>query len=148
MQPSFAIQWLVPRLVKFSERHPDIDVRIKAVDMDEGSLTDDVDVAIYYGRGNWPGLRADKLHTEYLIPVCSPLLLTGPKPLRTPDDLTRHTLLHDTSRRDWKAWFRQLDIDAPNVNQGPIFSHSTMVIQAAIHGQGWPLATACWPNQK
>ena len=99
-------------------------------------------------RGNWPGLRADKLHTEYLIPVCSPLLLTGPKPLRTPDDLTRHTLLHDTSRRDWKAWFRQLDIDAPNVNQGPIFSHSTMVIQAAIHGQGWPLATACWPNPK
>ena len=64
------------------------------------------------------------------------LLLTGPKPLRTPEDLTRHTLLHDTSRRDWKAWFRQLDIDAPNVNQGPIFSHSTMVIQAAIHGQG------------
>ena len=76
------------------------------------------------------------------------MLLTGPKPLRTPDDLTRHTLLHDTSRRDWKAWFRQLDIDAPNVNQGPIFSHSTMVIQAAIHGQGWPLATACWPNPK
>ena len=80
LQPSFAIQWLVPCLVKFSERHPDIDVRIKAVDMDEGSLTDDVDVAIYYGRGNWPGLRSDKLHTEYLIPVCSPLLLTGPKP--------------------------------------------------------------------
>ncbi|MDO2947129.1 transcriptional regulator GcvA [Aeromonas simiae] len=136
LQPSFAIQWLVPRLVRFSERHPDIDVRIKAVDMDEGSLTDDVDVAIYYGRGNWPGVRADKLHTEYLIPVCSPLLLTGPKPLRTPQDLTGHTLLHDTSRRDWKAWFRQLGIDAPNVNQGPIFSHSTMVIQAAIHGQG------------
>ena len=136
LQPSFAIQWLVPRLVRFSERHPDIDVRIKAVDMDEGSLTDDVDVAIYYGRGNWPGLRCDKLHTEYQIPVCAPLLLTGPKPLRTPEDLTRHTLLHDTSRRDWKAWFRQLDIDAPNVNQGPIFSHSTMVIQAVIHGQG------------
>ena len=136
LQPSFAIQWLVPRLVRFSERHPDIDVRIKAVDLDEGALTDDVDVAIYYGRGNWPGLRCDKLHTEYLIPVCSPLLLTGPKPLRTPDDLIRHTLLHDTSRRDWKSWFRQLDIDAPNVNQGPIFSHSTMVIQAAIHGQG------------
>ncbi|MGL5285860.1 MAG: transcriptional regulator GcvA [Aeromonas sp.] len=136
LPPSFAIQWLVPRLVRFSERHPDIDVRIKAVDLDEGSLTDDVDVAIYYGRGSWPGMRADKLHTEYLIPVCSPMLLVGPKPLRTPDDLTRHTLLHDTSRRDWKSWFRQVGVDAPNVNQGPIFSHSTMVIQAAIHGQG------------
>ncbi|WP_375057683.1 transcriptional regulator GcvA [Zobellella sp. DQSA1] len=136
LQPSFAIQWLVPRLVRFSEVHPDIDVRIKAVDLDEGSLTDDVDVAIYYGKGNWPGLRADKLHIEYLIPVCSPMLLMGTKPLKTPEDLTRHTLLHDTSRRDWKAWFKQLDIQAANVNQGPIFSHSSMVIQAAIHGQG------------
>ncbi|WMC11423.1 transcriptional regulator GcvA [Oceanimonas pelagia] len=136
LQPSFAIQWLVPRLVRFSEVHPDIDVRIKAVDLDEGSLTDDVDVAIYYGRGNWPGLRADKLHAEYLIPVCSPMLLMGTRPLKTPEDLTRHTLLHDTSRRDWKAWFKQLDIQAANVNQGPIFSHSSMVIQAAIHGQG------------
>lgn len=136
LQPSFAIQWLVPRLVRFSEVHPDIDVRIKAVDLDEGSLTDDVDVAIYYGRDNWPGLRADKLHAEYLIPVCSPMLLMGTKPLKTPEDLTRHTLLHDTSRRDWKAWFKQLDIQAANVNQGPIFSHSSMVIQAAIHGQG------------
>ncbi len=136
LQPSFAIQWLVPRLVRFSEVHPDIDVRIKAVDMDEGSLTDDVDVAIYYGRDNWPGLRADKLHAEYLIPVCSPMLLMGTKPLKTPEDLTRQTLLHDTSRRDWKAWFKQLNIQAANVNQGPIFSHSSMVIQAAIHGQG------------
>ncbi|GAA3714590.1 transcriptional regulator GcvA [Oceanisphaera sediminis] len=136
LQPSFAIQWLVPRLVRFSEVHPDIDVRIKAVDLDEGSLTDDVDVAIYYGRDNWPGLRADKLHAEYLIPVCSPMLLMGTKPLKTPEDLMRHTLLHDTSRRDWKAWFKQLDIQAANVNQGPIFSHSSMVIQAAIHGQG------------
>ena len=136
LQPSFAIQWLVPRLVRFSEVHPDIDVRIKAVDLDEGSLTDDVDVAIYYGRDNWPGLRADKLHAEYLIPVCSPMLLMGTKPLKTPEDLMHHTLLHDTSRRDWKAWFKQFDIQAANVNQGPIFSHSSMVIQAAIHGQG------------
>lgn len=127
LQPSFAIQWLVPRLVRFSEAHPDIDVRIKAVDLDEGSLTDDVDVAIYYGRGNWPGLRADKLHAEYLIPVCSPMLLMGTRPLKTPEDLTRHTLLHDTSRRDWKAWFKQLDIQAANVNQGPIF-------QSFVHG--------------
>ncbi|MGL5949615.1 MAG: transcriptional regulator GcvA [Aeromonas sp.] len=136
LQPSFAIQWLVPRLLQFSQLHPDIDVRIKAVDMNEGSLTDDVDVAIYYGRGGWANLRCDKLHTEYLIPVCAPALLTGAKPLRTPHDLTSHTLLHDTSRRDWQAWFRQLAIEAPNVNQGPLFSHSSMVIQAAIHGQG------------
>ncbi|QUM83486.1 MULTISPECIES: transcriptional regulator GcvA [unclassified Moritella] len=136
LQPSFAIQWLVPRLSLFSELYPDIDVRIKAVDMDDGSLTDDVDVAIYYGRGKWKDLHAQKLHTEYLVPVCSPLLLNGVKPLRTPDDLKLHTLLHDTSRRDWTAWFKQGNIIGVNVNQGPIFSHTSMVLQAAIHGQG------------
>ncbi|QUM77979.1 transcriptional regulator GcvA [Moritella sp. 24] len=136
LQPSFAIQWLVPRLSLFSELYPDIDVRIKAVDMDDGSLTDDVDVAIYYGRGKWKDLHAQKLHTEYLVPVCSPRLLNGAKPLKTPGDLKLHTLLHDTSRRDWSAWFKQANITDVNVNQGPIFSHTSMVLQAAVHGQG------------
>jgi LysR family glycine cleavage system transcriptional activator len=69
------------------------------VDRQEDKLADDVDVAIFYGRGNWPGLRVEKLYAEYLLPVCSPLLLTGDKPLKTPDDLAKHTLLHDASRR-------------------------------------------------
>jgi len=111
-------------------------VRIKAVDMDEGSLTDDVDVAIYYGRGNWPGLRADKLYQEFLIPLCSPSLLLSNKPLETLSDLKQHTLLHDTSRKDWKQFAKEHGIEGINVNHGPIFSHSTMVLQAAAHGQG------------
>lgn len=136
LPPSFAIQWLVPRLADFNQQEPDIDVRIKAVDMDEGSLTDDVDVAIYYGRGNWPGLRADKLYQEYLIPVCSPQLLLGQKPLESLGDLKQHTLLHDTSRKEWKQFVKEHAIDNVNVNHGPIFSHTTMVLQAAVHGQG------------
>ncbi|CAM4103281.1 transcriptional regulator GcvA [Vibrio neonatus] len=136
LQPSFAIQWLVPRLADFNAQEPDIDVRIKAVDMDEGSLTDDVDVAIYYGRGNWPGLRADKLYQEYLVPVCAPSLLDGHKPLNSLSDLSSHVLLHDTSRKDWKQFVREHQLNTINVNYGPIFSHSTMVLQAAVHGQG------------
>jgi len=139
-QASFAIQWLVPRLSAFNHLYSDIDVRIKAVDQAENSLTEDVDVAIYYGRGSWPNIHADKLHTEYLIPVCSPLLLSGKKPLNTVADLTNHTLLHDTSRRDWKRWFKQVGVKGVNVNHGPIFSHSAMVVQAALHGQGVALA--------
>ena len=144
-QASFAIQWLVPRLTAFNALHPDIDVRIKAVDQPENSLTEDVDVAIYYGRGSWPNIHADKLHTEYLIPVCSPLLLqenaaSGKPPLLSLDDLTYHTLLHDTSRKGWKRWFKQVGVKAENVNHGPIFSHSAMVVQAALYGQGIALA--------
>ena len=140
LQPSFAIQWLVPRLNAFNLMHPEIDVRIKAVDQPDGSLTEDVDVAIYYGRGRWPSVHADKLHTEYLIPVCSPLVASGKKPINTIQDLANHTLLHDTSRRDWKRWFKEVQVKGVNVNHGPIFSHSAMVVQAAVHGQGVALA--------
>ena len=140
LQPSFAIQWLVPRLNAFNALHPEIDVRIKAVYQAENSLTEDVDIAIYYGRGRWADIQADKLHTEYLIPVCSPLLLNGKKPLEKVEDLSQHTLLHDTSRRDWKRWFKQVGVKGGNLNHGPIFSHSTMVMQAAIYGQGVALA--------
>ncbi|GAA6173207.1 transcriptional regulator GcvA [Colwellia sp. KU-HH00111] len=144
-QASFAIQWLVPRLSAFNALHPDIDVRIKAVDQAENSLTEDVDVAIYYGRGRWANVHADKLHTEYLIPVCSPLLMqenaaSGKPPLLSYDDLQHHTLLHDTSRKDWKRWFNQVGVKGANVNHGPIFSHSAMVVQAALYGQGVALA--------
>jgi LysR family glycine cleavage system transcriptional activator len=74
LQASFAIQWLVPRLNAFNTLHPDIDIRIKAVDKPESSLTEDVDVAIYYGRGHWADIHAEQLQKEYLVPVCSPLL--------------------------------------------------------------------------
>lgn len=136
LTPSFAIQWLIPRLSEFSKIHPDIDVKIKAVDFEENSLTDDVDVAIYYGMGNWQNVQADKLHTEYFIPVCSPLLLAGEHPIQIPADLKHHTLLHDMTRNNWNEWIKQANIKDINVNQGPIFSHSSMVLQAAIHGQG------------
>ncbi|HDU8625617.1 TPA: transcriptional regulator GcvA [Morganella morganii] len=137
LSPSFAIQWLVPRLSGFHQAYPGIDVRIQAVDREEDKLADDVDVAIFYGRGNWPGLRTDRLYAEYLIPVCALSLMTGERPLKTLTDLSYHTLLHDSSRRDWQAYIRQADLQQQvNVQHGPIFSHSAMVIQAAVHGQG------------
>ncbi len=139
-QPSFAIQWLVPRLKAFNIKYPDIDVRIKAVDQAENSLTEDVDIAIYFGRGHWPDIHVNKLHEEYLIPVFSPLLFSGNKPIETIEDLAQHTLLHDSSRKDWKRWFKKVGIKGANVNNGPIFSHSAMVVQGAVHGQGIALA--------
>ncbi len=136
LPPSFAIQWLVPRLLSFNAVYPGIDVRIQAVDREEDKLADDVDVAIFYGRGNWGGLRTERLYAEFLLPVCAPSLLLGENGLKIPVDLAHHTLLHDTSRRDWVAYTRQLGVPQINVQQGPIFSHSAMVVQAAVHGQG------------
>ncbi|NVK56488.1 MAG: transcriptional regulator GcvA [Alteromonadaceae bacterium] len=140
--PSFASQWLVPRISQFGQLFPDIDVRLKAIDFDEGFLTDDIDVAIYYGRGRWNGIQADKLHTEFLTPLCSPILFKGTKPLKTLTDLKHHVLLHDSSRAIWKMWLNHFKVTGVNVNQGPVFSHSMMVNQAAALGQGIALGNS------
>lgn len=85
-------------------------------------------------RSNWPGLRAECLYAEYLLLVCSPSLLNGDHPLKEAGDLVYHTLLHGTSRCDWLVYTRQLELQHINVLQGPIFSHSAMVIQDGVHG--------------
>src|SRR3984957_14102281 len=103
---SLAAKWLLPRLSTFQQAHPGIDVRITTstslVDFKSG----DVDAAIRYGRGQWPGLRADWLMADQLFPVCSPALLEGDKPLRCPEDLANQTLLHTSSiyDDDWRLW--------------------------------------------
>lgn len=133
LTPSFAISWLVPRLSEFAARHPEIDVRIKAVDREEGHLDQEVDVAFFYGRGRWPGLIGQQLHAEYRIPVCAPQIAAQ---LQEPDDLRQVTLLHDGSRQDWKRWLRQAGARGVNAEAGPLFSHSTLAQQAAMLGQG------------
>src|ERR1700679_263274 len=93
---SLAAKWLLPRLSTFQDAHPGIDVRITTstglVDFKSG----DVDAAIRYGRGHWPGVRADWLTADQLFPVCSPALLSGAHPLRRPEDLAHRTLLHSS----------------------------------------------------
>lgn len=134
--PSFASQWLIPRISRFSVANPDIDVKLKAVDSDDDFLHADTDVAVYYGKGRWPGLHADPLHSEFLTPLCSPMLLTGSKPMEVLEDLKFHTLLHDSSREGWSSYLKRFGVKGINVNQGPMFSHSMMVLQAAALGQG------------
>jgi LysR family glycine cleavage system transcriptional activator len=103
--PSLAAKWLVTRVAQFQEAHSGIEVRISASTHLVDFRREEVDMAIRYGHGNWPGLRADWLMTEDIFPVCSPALLTGDKPLRRPEDLAQHTLLHATaSREDWQLW--------------------------------------------
>src|SRR6202045_4299546 len=102
---SLAAKWLLPRLSTFQEAHPGIDVRITTstglVDFKSG----DVDAAIRYGRGNWQGLRADWLMADDFFPVCSPALLNGKRPLKCPEDLRDHVLLHtSTNSDDWRQW--------------------------------------------
>jgi LysR family glycine cleavage system transcriptional activator len=131
--PSFAAMWLLPRLGRFRAAHPDIDVRLSA----DGEMTDfarsDYDVGIRTGRGRWPGLRADLILTERLVVVCAPELAAV---LKEPRDLAKVTLLHDEPRERWSLWLRRAGVAEVDPWRGPGFSHSNMVIQAAVAGQG------------
>ena len=103
---SLAAKWLLPRLSAFQEAHPGIDVRITTSPSLVDFQRDNVDAAIRYGRGQWPGVRADWLMADELFPVCSPALVSGNKPLRCPQDLKDHVLLHtsNTNSDDWRLW--------------------------------------------
>ena len=99
----------------------------------------DVDAAIRYGRGQWPGLRVDWLMADKLFPVCSPALLAGKKPLRKPEDLADHVLLHSSSGNDddWRLWLTAAGLPTNLSKQpGVTFDLVFMTVQAAIDGVG------------
>jgi LysR family glycine cleavage system transcriptional activator len=136
---SLAAKWLLPRLTDFQEAHPGIDVRITTSTSLVDFQRDDVDAAIRYGRGQWPGLRADWLMADELFPVCSPSLLRGDKPLRQPEDLRGYPLLHTSNANsdDWRLWLTAAGLPVDIARQpGITFDMIFMTIQAAIDGIG------------
>ncbi|MDJ0955391.1 MAG: transcriptional regulator GcvA [Arenicellales bacterium] len=138
--PSFAARWLVPRLGQFIKTYPELDVRVapslELVDF----ARDDVDLGIRYGRGRYPGLRVDRLMTEDVFPVCSPELLKGDQPLQQPQDLKHHVLMHDDEHGEWGTWLLSAGVKDIDPTRGPTFTDSSMLIQAAVAGQGVALA--------
>jgi LysR family glycine cleavage system transcriptional activator len=136
---SLAAKWLLPRLSAFQETHPGIDVRITTSTALVDFRTGDVDAAIRYGRGDWPGLHADWLMADQLFPVCSPALLTGKRPLRTPEDLRDHVLLHTSNANsdDWRLWLTAAGLPA-NISKLPglTFDLILVTVQAALDGIG------------
>jgi LysR family glycine cleavage system transcriptional activator len=140
--PSFASKWLIPRLDGFHKAHPDIEVRITAgmdlVDFD----ADEVDCAVRFGRGDYPGLEAIWLLGEEVFPVCSPALLQGEHALTSAACLKHHRLIHDGTpllddvTPDWRMWLQAAGVDGVDPEQGMTLSPWTMVVEAAIGGQG------------
>lgn len=144
--PSFAAKWLVPRLGDFQEMHPDLDVWVSA-DMNPVDFAKDgVDLAIRYGSGNYPNVHVELLLEEHVFPVCSPQLMTGDTPLATPEDLKKHTLLHDASPEndescpDWAMWLKAAGVGGVNETRGLRFNQSALALEAAISGRGVALA--------
>jgi LysR family glycine cleavage system transcriptional activator len=136
---SFAAKWLMPRLSKFQQQHPTIDVRVTTSTELADFARDGVDVGIRYGHGKWAGLRSDWLMADELFPVCSPALLKGEHPIRTPEDLRHHTLLYSTHdmEDDWRLWLTAAGVTTDILKQPALtFDMIFMTVQAAIDGLG------------
>lgn len=154
--PSFAARWLMPRLHRFIAAHLEVDVRVSArmrqpnIDGKENvaeratvdSWLDDSDIAILYGHGHYPGMRVDKLIALEVTPVCSPALLAGAHPLRTPQDLKHHLLLHDDTGElydnepFWGVWLKAAGVTDIDATRGPHFSHAVLACEAATDAIG------------
>jgi len=137
--PDFAAKWLVHRLGHFAEAHAGIDLRVSATMHHVDFAREDVDMAVRHGDGNWSGLDAVQLSSEQLFAICSPKLLTGRR-LAKPADVLKFPLIHLDSRADWTKWLRVVGIGDDNVRHGTVLNRASMVIDAAINGQGIALA--------
>lgn len=144
--PSFAVRWLLPRMPGFSALHPEIEVWVSAdmklSDVDGGRT----DVAVRYGAREYPGLRSEILLEGGITPICSPSIVTTARPLNTPDDLRRHTLIHVTvspleePRPDWTAWLAAKQVAGVDPAVGTRFDQAAFAIQDAVNGRGVALA--------
>ncbi len=135
---SLATKWLVSRVAGFQDANPGMEVRITTSTHLVDFRREEVDVAVRYGHGSWPGLRAHWLMAERIFPVCSPALLKGARPLLDPGDLAHHTLLHTSVYRDdWELWLTAAGLpQAIAGRRGLTFDLGFMAIQAAIEGLG------------
>jgi LysR family transcriptional regulator, glycine cleavage system transcriptional activator len=138
--PDFAAKWLVNRLGHFLEAHPEIDLRVSATMHHVDFAREDVDVAVRHGEGDWPGLDAVRLSPEHLFPVCSPKLMSGPRAIREPADLLKHPLLHMENRQNWTRWLEAAGLRDTGAVHGPVLNRASMLIDAAVDGQGIALA--------
>jgi LysR family glycine cleavage system transcriptional activator len=138
--PDFAAKWLVNRLGRFAEAHPEIELRVSATMHHVDFAREDVDLAIRHGSGGWPGLDAVNLCAEELFPVCSPALVTGRNGIQEPEDVLQFPLLHLNDRQDWSRWLEAAGGPGEGLLHGPILNHASMLIDAAIDGHGIALA--------
>jgi LysR family glycine cleavage system transcriptional activator len=135
----FAAKWLVNRLGRFAETHPEIDLRVSATDHHVDFAREDVDLAVRHGDGNWPGLEVVRLCAERLFPVCSPKLISGQNRITTPSDLLKFPLLRLDDWKTWTRWFEAAGVTDP-VAHGPALNRASMLVDAAVDGQGVALA--------
>lgn len=136
--PDFAAQWLVPRLQHFLQQAPELDVHVNSTHRAVDLLAEDMHFAVRHGLGPYPGLHAEWLLDDDLIPVCSPRLV-APRLWAGPHDITGLRLLHDGHRDDWRMWCQAQGLVRVECAQGVVLAGTNGAIEAALAGQGFAL---------
>lgn len=147
--PTFATRWLIPRLPRLAQQHPDIVVHIETQTRPFLFADTTFDAALYAGTpeqvANWPGIQAQWLMNEDVVPVCSPRVLEAAaqrgrgRAYQTvpPEALAGLPLLQQSTRPyGWRQWFEAMGVDAPKALDGPRYELFSMLAEAATHGMG------------
>ena len=133
--PSLSTKWLLPRLSRFLDENPNLDVRIDATNEPTDFSREGVDIEIRHGEGNWPGLFVEGLAEERFLPVCAPTLC-APGTLE-PSDLPAYRLIHSVkSQMQWGGWFAASGVVTTAAWRRVLFDRSHMAIDAAVNGIG------------
>jgi len=133
---TFAVRWLLPRMPRFREAHPLIEVRVLTHNNKVDLAAEGLDMAIRFGDGAWHGVQADEVLRAPLSPLCTPQLAAR---LDSAQDLASLPLLRSYRREEWPAWFASAGVEAPRIS-GPVFDSLSLMVQAAIQGAGVALA--------
>lgn len=140
--PVLAVKWLVPRLDRFLEAQPDLELRIETTTRVVDLEREEIDIGVRFSPGASPGIRADLLFHENVSPVCSPALCRGPRAIRKPTDLRWHTLIHvmgetqDRTWPSWPGWLESAGSTEVDGRSGPRFNQTGTAVQAAVEKQG------------
>jgi len=133
--PSFATKWLLPRLGSFLQAFPSLEVRVDGTSEQTNFLTENIDLDIRHGQGNWPGLFTEAVAQERFIPACTPAL-AAPESLDA-GDLPAHRLIHSVkSQVQWPAWFAAAAHNPVKRWSRVLFDRTHMAIDAAVNGMG------------
>jgi LysR family glycine cleavage system transcriptional activator len=139
--PSFALNWLIPRLQRFRAAHPDIEINMSTAVKPTEFDYEQVDVAILFSHETLAGLAVQPILPDVIQPVCSPALLEGPHPPNTVENLRHHAFLHNRYRRlDWHDWLEGAGIKEIKPDHELTFRGSRLVYQAAMDGLGIAIA--------